>query len=147
MSALTRFDPRDDLMRFDNFNDLFRRFLRLPDWPAARVPGEIRLDIVEDDKAFQVKAELPGVKREDIRVSVDGNYVSISAESRSESRETKKDGERTLLREMYYGSWSRGFTLPCDVDDGAATATFDNGVLSLTLPKRSPARAKTIEVK
>jgi HSP20 family protein len=147
MSALTRLDPRADLLSFDPFHDFFRRFLRTTEGPAGRLPGEIRLDVTENDKAFVVKAELPGVKREDIRVSVDGNYVSISAESRSETQESSKDGERALLREIHYGSWSRGFTLPCDVDDSEATAIFDNGVLSLTLPKRSPARARTIAIK
>lgn len=147
MTALNRFEPRD-LMSVDPFPDMFRRFMRMADWPAVRMPEEMKLDIEENDKEYHIKAELPGAKKEGIRVSVDGDHVSIFAESKEEKKETKKNnGERTLLHEMHYGSWSRGFTLPHEVDDKSADAKFENGVLSLTLPKRSPASGKTIAIK
>ena len=148
MTALARFEPRNDLMSFEPFSDMFRRFMEMSDWPSLRMESGMRLDIDENDKAYLIKAEMPGAKKEDIRVSVDGNYVSISAESREEKKETKKhNGERTLLREMHYGSWSRGLTLPHEVDNNAADAKFENGVLSLTLPKRAPTSSKPIAIK
>lgn len=147
MTALTRLEPRTDLMAFDPLPDMFRRFLRMADWPALRMPEEMKLDISETDKEYLVKAELPGAKKEDIRVTVDGSYVSISAEVKEEKKETKKhDGERTLLHETHYGSWSRAFTLPHEVDDKTAAASFENGVLSLMLPKRAPASAHTLAI-
>lgn len=154
MTAPTRFEPRTDLLASDPFSDLFRRFMRMSDWPsmrmpeALRMPEDMKLDVTENDKEYIVKAELPGAKKEDIRISVDGSYVSISAETKEEKKETKKhNGERTLLHEMHYGSWSRGFTLPHEVDDKTADAKFENGVLSLTLPKRAPATSKSIAIK
>lgn len=148
MAALTRFEPRADLTSFDPFPDLFRRFMRLADWPAMPTAEDMRLDIEETDKQYQVKAELPGAKKEDIRINVDGNHVSIFAESREEKKETKKhNGERMLMHETHYGSWSRSFTLPHEVDDKSADAKFENGVLSLVLPKRTPASARSIAIK
>lgn len=147
MTALTRLEPRTDLLPFDPIPDMFRRFLRMADWPALRMPGEMKLDISENDKEYLVKAELPGAKKEDIRVTVDGSYVAISAEVKEEKKETRKhDGERTLLHETHYGSWSRAFTLPHEVDDKTAAASFENGVLSLTLPKRAPASGHTLAI-
>jgi HSP20 family protein len=148
MTALARLEPRADLSSFDAFPDMFRRFLRMADWPSARMSDDMHVDITETDKQYLVKAELPGAKKDDSRVTVDGSYVSISAEVREEKKETtKEDGERVLLHETHYGSWSRGFTLPKEVDDKAAEATFENGVLSLTLPKRAAASANAIAIK
>lgn len=148
MNSLVRSEPRTSLLASDPFADMFSRFMRMGDWPSLRMTEEMKLDVTENDKEYLVKAELPGAKKEDIHVSVDGGYVSISAETREEKKETKKhDGERTLLQEMHYGSWSRGFTLPHEVDDKSADAKFENGVLMLTLPKRAPAASKTISIK
>jgi HSP20 family protein len=144
MSALTRFERLDDLFA-DPFPDMFRRFLRTADWPAARAPNEMKLDVTENDKEYLVKAEIPGAKKEDVRVNIDGNFVSISAEVKEE-KETKGDGERTLMRELYYGSLARGFTLAHDVDDKQAQAKFENGILSLTLPKRAEAKGTVLKI-
>jgi HSP20 family protein len=112
------------------------------------LPQEMRVDVTENEKAYLVKAEMPGARKEDIHVSVDGNYVSIGAEVKEEKKETKKgNGERTLIHELRYGSMSRAFTLPHEVDEKEADAKFENGVLSLTLPKRGPTTSKTIAIK
>jgi len=138
MANITRFDPLSDLVSFApfrNFEDLFRvpqmrSFVRnLPTEP------EIRMDVSEDDKAYHVKAEVPGVKKEDIHVAVEDDQVSITAEVKKE-REDKK-GETVLRSERYYGMQSRSFTLMHDVDQSKAEAKYQDGVLELTLPKKS----------
>jgi HSP20 family protein len=146
MSAITRIDPRNELLR-DPFPDLFRRFVRMADWPPSRGTEEMKLDVAENEKEYIVKAEIPGAKKEDIHVSVEGNYVSISAEVKDEKRESRgKEGERMLLQELRYGSMTRGFTLPQDVDAKLTSAKFDNGVLAVTLPKVAPAAGTTVSV-
>ena len=139
MNALTRRDRFEDF-----FPDFFRRFARLPQM-AEDVPGEIKIDVTENDKDYQVRAEIPGAKKEDIRVSVDGNFVSISAEVRRE-KEDKSKGGRVLVKETYYGSASRGFSLASEIDDKAVVAKLEDGVLKLTLPKREGTGARTIAV-
>jgi HSP20 family protein len=138
MNALTRFDRLDDL-----FPELFRRFAR-PASLADAAPADIRIDVTENDKDYQVRAEIPGVKKEDIRVTIDGNFVSISAEVKKEKEE--KSGGRVLVRETCYGSASRGFSLAHEVDSKAVVAKLDDGILKLTLPKREGAAARAITV-
>ena len=147
MANITRFDPFRELATFDpfrNFEDFFRaprvRSL-LGDLPAQ---PEIRMDVTEDDKAYHVKAEIPGVKKDDINVAIDGNQVSITAEVRKE-REEKK-GEKLLHSERYYGSQSRGFSLLHEVDQSKAEAKYVDGVLELILPKKNAAPVKKIAV-
>jgi HSP20 family protein len=138
MSALTRFDPFDPF-----FPDIFRRFGR-PFGLTEEVPGEIRLDITENDKDYEVRAQIPGAKKEDIRVTVNGNFVSISAEVRKDKEE--KSGGRVLLKETYYGSASRGFSLAHEIDDKRVAAKLEDGMLKLTLPKREGSGSRTIAV-
>jgi HSP20 family protein len=139
MSALVRRDRLDDF-----FPDFFRRFAGVPRL-AEEMPGEIKIDVTENDKDYQVRAEIPGAKKEDIRVNVDGNFVSISAEVRKE-KEDKDKGGRVLVKETYYGSASRGFSLGCEIDDKAVVAKLEDGVLKLTLPKREGGGARTIAI-
>lgn len=106
----------------------------------------VRIDVTENDKDYQVRAEMPGVKKEDIRVSVDGNFVSISTEVKKEKEEKEDKTGRLLVREMYYGSASRGFSLPTEIDAKAVDAKLEDGVLKLTLPKREGAGSRTITV-
>lgn len=144
MNALTPMERLDDM-----FPDMFRRFMRPMKTAGlgADAPGEIRLDLKESDKSYEVIAELPGVKKEDIRVTIDGRYVSISAEVKRESEdEMKKRGERTVVKELFYGSASRGFSLPLEVDEKAAVAKFDNGILNLSLPKKQQANSRAVPV-
>lgn len=139
MTALTRIDRMDDL-----FQDFFRRFARHPLALAEAAPGEIKIDVTENDKDYQVRAEIPGAKKEDIRVSVDGNFVSISAEVRKE-KEEKSEG-RVLVKETYFGSASRGFSLAHEIDDKRVNAKLEDGVLKLTLPKREGTGSRTIAI-
>lgn len=139
MSALTRLERLDDM-----FPELFRRFGRPLQW-SEETPSEIKIDVTENDKDYLVRAEIPGAKKDDIRVTVDRNFVSISAEVRKE-KEDKSDGGRVLLRETYYGSASRGFSLASEIDEKAVVAKLEDGVLKLTLPKRASAAARSIAI-
>lgn len=144
MNALTPFERLDDM-----FPEMFRRFMRPVKGSSLSTDalGEIRVDLSESDKSYEVSAELPGAKKEDIRVTIDGSYVSISAEVKRESEEEKKKkGERTVVKELFYGSASRGFSLPHEVDENAAVAKFENGILKLTLPKKQEASSRTLSI-
>ncbi len=140
MNALTRFERVDDM-----FPDLLRRFIRpLP--AAYEGPAEIRIDVAENDKGYDVRAEMPGAKKEDIRVSIDGNFVSISTEIKREKEQKSGDSSRVLVRELYYGSATRGFSLAQPVDSKQAVAKFEDGVLKLSLPKQTEAASRTLNV-
>ena len=101
-------------------------------------PAQIKVDVKENDKAYIVNAEVPGVSKEDIHVSLDGNVVTLRAEVKQQDS-TGKD-EKVLRSERYFGAVSRSFQLPVDLDQTQAKAKYDNGVLTLTLPKK-PATA------
>ena len=138
LSEVARFDPFRDIEDFFNGRRLRSLFRDLPE------TTEIKMDVSEDDKAYRVKAEIPGVKKEDIRVAIDGNSVSITAEVKREKEEKK--GETMLRSERYYGSQSRSFTLRHDVDQAKAEAKYQDGVLDLTLPKKGSAPLKELTV-
>jgi HSP20 family protein len=110
---------------------------------SARAP-QIRVDVAETDSAYDIKADIPGVSKEDIDVRVDGNQVTISAEVKQD-REEKKDG-RVLHSERHYGYTSRSFQLSSDVDQAAADARYENGVLQLKLPKKPQSAGKRLAV-
>ena len=144
MANIARFDPFQDLARFDLLRDesflpSLRRFFRdLPAEPA------IKLDVTEDDRAYKVKAELPGVKKDDIAVEVEGNQVSIIAEVKREAQE-KKD-EKVVHSERFYGRQSRSFTLPREIQRDKVDAKFADGILELTLPKNGAEPARKIAI-
>jgi HSP20 family protein len=140
MNALTRFERMDEL-----FPEFFRRFTRPMAGTFESAPPEIRLDVTEREKDYVVRAEVPGAKKEDVRVQIDGNYVSISADVRKE-KETKDDDGRVLLKESSHGTATRGFSLAYEVDDKASSAKLDNGVLTLTLPKRQGAGSRLLSI-
>ena len=104
----------------------------------------MKIDVSEDETAYHVKAEIPGVKKEDIRVAIDGNGVSITAEVKREKEEKK--GETVLRSERYYGNQSRTFTLMHDIDQSKAEAKYQDGILALTLPKKGGATTKELTV-
>ncbi len=143
MANLTRFDPFNDLV-----DDLFKGFLVRP--VAYEGAGEMRgatrmkVDVAENNGAYVVAAELPGVRKEDIQISVDGAQVTLTAEIRRE-KEVSKD-ERVLHSERAYGKVSRSFTLPQEIDEANAQAKFQDGVLELTLPKKAAAARKQITI-
>ena len=138
MSALTRFDRIEDF-----FPALFGRFGR-PFPLSDMAPGDITLDITENDKDYQVRAAIPGAKKDDIRVSVDGNLVSISAEVKQDKEEKK--GGRVVVKESTYGSAARCFSLAHEIDGNAVVAKLEDGVLKLTLPKRESKSARAISI-
>ena len=143
MSSLRLLDPAFG----DPFDGALRRFFSSPAMLEGDAPQlKMRIDVSENEKAYTVKADLPGVKKEDIDVRVDGNVVSISAESRSE-KETRGNGDRVLRSERTYGTVSRSFSLGQDVDASAVKAGYADGVLTLELPKRASAAASRIQVR
>jgi HSP20 family protein len=109
----------------------------------AGVP-KIRIDVEQHDKTYLVHADIPGVKKEDITVRIDGNYVRIDAETRRQS-EVKEKGQ-ILRSERVFGTASRAFTLAHEVDEAKATAKYDNGVLSLSLPIQESTGSKRLTV-
>jgi HSP20 family protein len=141
MATVTRFDPFNDLV-----DDLFKGFLVRPvsyDTRGEALP-RLKVDVTERNGAYTVAAELPGVRKEDIQVSIDGAEVSLTAEVKRE-REASQD-ERVLHTERTYGKVSRSFTLPQEVDEAKAEAKFKDGVLELTLPKKAAAQRKQISI-
>ena len=124
-------------------DDLFRGFFA-PVRRDADSPVSIKVDVTENDKGYVVHAEVPGVRKDDIHVTIEGNQVSISAETKRESQ--KKEGERVLRTERYFGKVSRSFQLGQDIDDGAASAKFTDGVLELTLPKKAATQSKRLAI-
>jgi HSP20 family protein len=138
MANITRFNP------FDLLEDFGRGFAVKPLGFPAEVDVKIKVDVKEDDKAFTVRADIPGVKKEDIQVSVEGDHVSLRAEVKQEKEEKK--GEKTIYSERSYGMASRSFTLPSDVDAQGARAEYKDGVLNLVLPKKEGASARRIAV-
>lgn len=147
MANITRYDPFEDIARlsaFGNLDDMFKG-LRLRPWVKdADVEPQIKIDVSEDEKAYTVKADVPGVKKDDIKVSVEGNQVSIEAEAKQE-REEKK-GDTVLRSERWYGRVFRSFALAHDVDESKAEAKYQDGVLELKLPKKGNGSSKTVKV-
>jgi HSP20 family protein len=141
MLNITRFNPLED-----TFDNLFRG---LPVWvpsperrPAA--PAQFRMDVTENDKEYQVLAELPGVKKEEISITINGNEVAVSAEVKQEK--VVKNGDTVLCAERFYGTIKRAFSLGQEVDEASAQAKYSDGVLELTLPKKAAAAARRLAV-
>lgn len=107
-------------------------------------PSQIKVDVKETEGGYTVQAEVPGVPKEDIHVSVEGNVVSLRAEVRQLDQKT--EGEKVLRSERYYGSVARSFQLPADIDAAQAKARYDNGVLTLTLPKKLNNAAQRLNI-
>jgi HSP20 family protein len=147
MANIIRFNPFNELAHIDPFadvGDLLKGFTLRPVLRDFEVEPPIKLEVSEEDKAYRVKAEIPGVKKEDIHVTVDGRQVSISAEVKKETEE--KEGEKVIRSERYYGKVSRSFSLEQEVDESGAQAKYTDGMLELTLPKKSGTVSKKITV-
>ncbi|KWF30494.1 Hsp20/alpha crystallin family protein [Burkholderia pseudomultivorans] len=143
MSNLTRYDPFSIDPVSELFHGLFRPMRGLTAPEDAEL-ASMKIDVTENDGAYSVKAELPGVAKEDIDVQVNGRMVSINA--KVERKSEQKEGERVIRRERYTGAYSRAFSLADEVDDAKATAAYENGVLSLTLPKKASAGQRRLTV-
>lgn len=137
MSNLIRRDPWDELMR-----GFFVRPVEFGG-ETAEAP-QMRVDIREDGDAYRVHAELPGMKKEDIHVHIDGPVLSITAERKQEKE--VKEGERVLRTERYFGKVSRSFQLGQEIDEARSSAKFSDGVLELTLPKTEHKQARRLTI-
>lgn len=155
MGELIRWEPFTS--RWDPFKDLEDMERRLSTWfgrPLRRREGEKEaltavewsplVDIEESEKEYLVKAELPEVKKEDVKLSVQDDVLTISGERQAEKEEKGKKYHRV---ERCYGSFLRSFTLPEDADGTKVSAEYKDGVLHVHLPKTEKAKPKTIEVK
>ena len=141
MANIARFTPFDE-----TFNDLLRGFFVRPvGLETGDTPARFKVDVNEDEKTYTLRAEIPGVKKEDINVTIDGDQVEISAEVRNEKE--VKDGGRVLRAERQYGKLYRAFALGQAIDEASAQAKYADGVLHLTLPKRDAVASKRIAVK
>jgi HSP20 family protein len=139
MANITRYDPFEDL-----FKDFGKGFWVKPFAMPAETELTMKIDVTEDDKGFTLKADIPGVKKEDIQVDVDEDRISLRAEAKREEEEKK--GEKVVYSERSYGMVSRSFSLPAAVDAKGAKAEYKDGVLSLVLPKKSNGSAKRITI-
>lgn len=140
MATLTRFD--------DAFDNLLRGFFVRPvnfdGQTQQAAPAQICVDVSENEQAYVIRAEIPGVRKDDISISIDGDQVAISAEVKNEKE--AREGERLLRSERYYGKVYRAFALGQPVDEDAAAAKYADGILELTLPKKAAAQAKRIAI-
>ncbi len=142
MANIARFDPFHDIV-----DDLFKGFFVRPvayDGRSALEAPRLKVDVTEKNGAYVVNADLPGVKKEDIQVAIDGAQVTLSAEVRR-GKEVA-EGERLLHVERNFGKVSRSFSLPQELDEEKAEARFRDGVLELTLPKKAAAARKAITI-
>ena len=139
MANITRYTPFDDL-----FGELAKGFFVKPLAFPAETELKLKVDVKEDEKAYTIHAEIPGVKKEDLQIDVDGDQVSIRGEVKREKEEKK--GEKVIYSERSYGMVSRSFSLPSDVDAQGAKADYKDGVLTLTLPKKAGAATKRIAI-
>jgi len=146
MSLVLRREPSSSL-----FDEFFSDFFNRSGWsvPAVALPTAVRArtDVIDKGDKYAVTVDLPGVRKEDIQVSIDGARVAITAENKSEREVKDKDGAKVLHTERYATSYARSFELPDEVSEDGADAAFENGVLRLTLPKRAQAVAKRLTVR
>jgi HSP20 family protein len=142
MANIARFDPFHDIV-----DDLFKGFFVRPvayDGRSALDTPRLKVDVTEKNGAYLVSADLPGVRKEDIQVAIDGAQVTLSAEVKREKEVA--EGERVLHVERTFGKVSRSFSLPQELDEAKAEAKFRDGVLELTLPKKAAAARKTVTI-
>ena len=140
MQNLISYDPRADT----GFDELFRGFFKPVRLESAPTPVTIKMDVIETENGYLVHSEMPGVKKSDIDVAIEGNLVTITAEVKRESE--KKEGDRLLRSERYFGNIYRSFTLPAELDESACEAKYDNGVLELKLVKKVAAPGKKLAI-
>ena len=129
----------------DPFDDLFRGFFVRPvEFGGQAELPPVKIDVTEEVEGYRVHADLPGIRKEDIHVNIDGSIVSISAERKQEKE--VKEGARVLRSERSFGKVSRSFQLGQDIDESRSTARFSDGVLELTLPKKTATTARRLNI-
>ena len=135
----------NNLVRNDPLDDFFRGFFVRPvEFGQAGEAPAIKVDVKENAEGYTIHAELPGVRKEDIHVSIDGPVVAISAE-KQEQKEVK-EGERVLRTERRFGKVSRSLQLGQELDEARATAKYSDGILELTLPRKEATQAKRLTI-
>lgn len=144
MRAPTLWNPFREMAALNPFLDLSPLMKDFAVPTLLEPEPAMRMDVSGTDSGYVVKAELPGVAKDDVKVSVEGRTVTIEAETRRDTE--AKEGDKAMRRERYYGALARSFTLPDALDVEHASAAFDNGVLTLTLPKADTAKACTLPV-
>ena len=150
MNDISKRSPSRDIgwSLFDEgFDNLFEGFFRPMRIATPFSSGDHltpAIDVTENDQAYSVKAELPGIKKEDIHITVQDGVLTISAESKADT--VKKEGERVIRRERRYGKYSRSMTLNKQIDEGNVQATYNDGILELILPKKEETRPQKINV-
>lgn len=140
MTRIARFEP----LFTEPFDAFFRRVTQPVRWEVEGLPQEIRIDVRENETGYVVKADLPGVSKDGVKVTIDGNAVAIGAEVRKER--DVEEGGKLIRSERQYGTLYRSFMLETDVDEAAATATFKDGTLELKLPKKATSAVKTLAI-
>jgi len=143
MNQMQSFDPFTDT----GFDEIFRGFFQpVRSSSPAQQPRAmaIKMDVKETAQGYVVAAEIPGVKKEDIHVTIEGNQVTIQAETKRESEQ--KEAERVLRTERFYGNLYRSFTLPAELDESASAAKYENGVLELTLARKQQAAGRKLAI-
>lgn len=146
MNIPTRWNPLRQTARFDPIEDIFTGFGLRPltrEFQNTMNSLDMRMDVTEDDKSYCIKVDVPGVKKEDIDVHVEGSQVTISAEVK---RDKSRENDKELYSERYFGKAFRSFSLPFDVDSAKADARYDGGVLTLTLPKAASMVSKRLSI-
>jgi len=141
MQNLISYDPRTET----DLDELFRGFFQPVRMEGAPTLVTIKMDVTETENGYLVHSEMPGVKKEDINVAIEGNLVTITAEVKREWE--KKEGDRLLRSERYFGNLYRSFTLPAELDDLACEAKYDNGVLELKLVQKAEAPGKKLAIR
>lgn len=146
MSSIRLFEPRMfEPMLSDSLESMFKRFMTPMRMDFESGALDMRVDVTDVDGMYKVRADIPGVKKDDISIRIDGNMVQIDAQTKEE-KETQEAGGRMLRSERWHGSVSRAFTVAQDVDDTKATAKYEDGVLTLELPKKASAEHKRIQI-
>ena len=139
MNTLRVYDPLADA----GIDQLFRGFFT-PVRARRDTAAAIKIDVTEKADAYVVHAEIPGVKKEDIQVTIEGDQVTIAADVKHETE--AKDGERVLRSERYHGAVYRSFVLPVELDEATSQAKYEGGVLELTLAKKAPQAGRKLTV-
>ncbi len=140
MANLQMYDPFADT----GLDELFRGFFRPVRGGERNTPAAIRIDVSESEDAYTVHAEIPGVRKDEIHVAIEGNQVTIAAEVKRET--DAKEAERVLRTERYFGGVYRSFTLPAELDEAKSSAKYDNGVLELKLAKKPAVAGRKLAI-
>lgn len=143
---ITRFNPLNDIVRggaFPDIGDILREFAMAPTVRGLETEPRMKVDVEETEKSYILRAEVPGAKKEDISISIEGNRVAIKANVQEEKSE---DSGSLIRSERYFGEEYRTFALPQQVDDATAEARYENGLLILTLPKKSGTGGKKLAI-